>query len=998
MLIGVLLAVTAWTGAAEAKRSCLVLADGHVSEYAWGEHAEVAFPADHPGHNFCVSGLLDYQGRFERWLTGWTVKRLDLEQHEGPLLFDGIDLVILDDVRQVVLEPYELALVEFVREGGGLVVYGGLWSLGGIAKTEFCVNEVVSSFQNSPLGQVLPVEIQNTPDMTHIETPHGERAVFLDTALGVGIDAPDWRIFQLHDCKARGEVLAQVGDKPLMCRGTLGEGRIVVYTADDLGWTRWGDYRANINPFSGTLWRRLAALAVGDAEPVQAAPDPVPGWEKPPAFAHPDQPMNFLWSGYFYYQGPEIEEALVRDLVTHSVNLIDHGPGGVSRSGVQTWVGIGCPLVTEAASKDQDAWRVDADGKPIDPATLGGLPCLNNPKALQYMDGAVARNTVGAAQDPWITYGHMGDESVFGDCYCEHCRKAFREEFGYELPTPKSDFSPEYLDQWIDYCIFKNRSVGRMYARAARVAKENDPRLKMFASIPEWAGMTIGGDMFNTQSGFDIIWNHCYPGTMAIRTGLNAQLQEETASLQGRPYLPVFNLLQDFDSYDRAPRVPPREYAREMLWQAIAHGVDSVGWFVYNAFWWTLPGTEGWDEIGRLAHDVLEPLTPTLYKMRNAPQPVGLLHCYSQEAIDGLKAQVWGDDNPWKPAVRWYAWHCTHEAYEALKFAHVPFNVVSEYRLIEGRDLPWKVIVIPYVEHLHAKSCRALQDFMARGGEVYVGANSTLDLPGIRKLPMSFDVKPNTWWPKDRPDEWDQRRYRAYFISAILEKARHLREIFAPICEDAIVTIDDPEVVYNVREAGAARYIFIINDHQVNPTSPELRKKRGQYAHFMLMPMEFPEARPTVSVKGPGYLYPLLQGSAEPIELKQAGRTPLEIELAGGAGKVFLLLPEQIVKVEFAAEPERTADGVAVKVRVLSDAGAIKGSLPLRIDMTREETTQTAYATTENGELSWTVPFLREFAGGPISVTVTDLASGKTDRKRTHSESPGEHYVGRRER
>ena len=94
-------------------------------------------------------------------------------------------------------------------------------------------------------------------------------------------------------------------------------------------------------------------------------------------------------------------------------------------------------------------------------------------------------------------------------------------------------------------------------------------------------------------------------------------------------------------------------------------------------------------------------------------------------------------------------------------------------------------------------------------------------------------------------------------------------------------------------------------------------------------------------------------------------------------------LQERIKRVQFMADPERTGDGIAVKVRVLSGSGVIRGSLPVRIDLTQKGTTQTAYGTTENGEMSWTMPFLREFTDGPITVTVTDLASGKSDQKQT---------------
>ncbi|MBI3921647.1 MAG: hypothetical protein HY318_09540, partial [Armatimonadetes bacterium] len=706
------------------KRTCLVLSDGYVSEYAWCKYQEMQFPWDHPGHAYCIRGLLDNANRYHRWLDGWKVKRLDLEKHRGPLRLEGVDLVILDEVRQTVCEPHETALVEFVRGGGGLLVYGGFWGLGGCPKGEYNVNVPVSSFQRSPLGAILPVEITATPDLEMLagKAKPSRTPSFVDEAFGAGIVTSEWEVFGLHACGPRGEVLAELDGKPLIAWRPFGRGRVVAYAGDDLAWIRAGA-GSHLFRFSGTLWRRLANLAVGDASTVPAVADPEPTWEKEAPFAHPDQPMNFLWGGYFYYRTPDMERLWAKDLVTHSSTLFYGAPEVLGKAGVQSWESVGCPLMAKASVEDSSTWMVDASGQPVQ-----GHPCYNNPKALRNMQEAVATWAEETARRSWVTYGHMGDETEYGNCYCDSCRKLFRESFGYELPSLKNEFTSPYLDQWIDYHLFKNGAIGNMYGLAAKAARGRNPNLKMFASLPQGIGMSHGDDQLHTQSGFDLLWDHTYPGTMPIRVGLNASLLEETAFLQGRPSVPILDLLQGFDYYDNAPHMPPREYVREMAWQAISHGIDSVGWFVYNAFFWNMPGSEMWEEIGRLGRDVLAPLTPTLYAMRNSPQPVGLLYSYSQEGVDGLKEAVYDKDHPWKGVIRWWSTHATQEAYEVLQHSHVPFNVVSEHRLFRGDPLPWKVLIIPYVEHLHARSQKALESFMRQGGTVYVGANSTFNL------------------------------------------------------------------------------------------------------------------------------------------------------------------------------------------------------------------------------------------------------------------------------
>lgn len=425
---------------AAAKGTCLVLADGYVSEYAWGKYREVEFHGGHPGYDYCMRGLLETASRFDRWLEGWDVRRIDLENHRGPLAFDGVDLVILDDVRQIVLDPHETAIIEFVRGGGGLLVYAGYWGLGGCQKNEYSVLPAVSSYQSTPLGAVLPVKILATPDLAMLRgKPKPSRVpVFLDKELRVGIETAEWEIFGFHVCQARGEVLAKLDGRPLICRQRLGQGRILVYAGDDLAWVRAG-LRCSINRYSGTLWRRLAVLAVGETTAVPAKADPLPTWKKGPAFAHPGQPINFLWGGYFYPSTPEVERLWIRDLVTHSSTvffLFPKTPEVLGKAGIAGWGEFGVPLVVKESKGDADTWAVNVAGKP-----MTGAPCYNNPKAMANMEKAMARRASELAKFSWIRYGHMGDETQFGNCYCEHCRKAFRMEYGYELPELENDLA-----------------------------------------------------------------------------------------------------------------------------------------------------------------------------------------------------------------------------------------------------------------------------------------------------------------------------------------------------------------------------------------------------------------------------------------------------------------------------------------------------------------------------------------------------------------------------
>lgn len=966
-------------GVAPPKLRVLVLADGYVSEFAGGRYDESQYPIDHPGREAAIRGWTGHAGRFARWLPAADVQRVDLERQSAPLRFDGVQLVILDEVRQSVLDPHERALIQFVRGGGSLLVYAGAYGLGGRIKDTFHVNQQISSYEKSPLGEALPVKIMGTPSL--VPQPEGAGVQFVDERFGQGVASPQWRLYASHEVQSRGRVLAKVGERPLIVVGGLDRGRIVVYAGDDLAWGRAGA-DVSASPFTRTLWVRMINVALTGEPREPAAPDPVPVLERTPAFAHPELPTNLLWSGgTFYRRGALIERLYARDLLAHSSTaMLEIPQKEAAAAGVNFVLRAGNPLRTPAAMEDSSTWPMSPAGERPAIIQQGG-PSLSSARAWELMEKSIAQQAREAAGDPSITMLHMGDEPEFVDDYSPEAREAFRKEMGYELPVPKADFSPAYLDQWIDACLFKCRQAGKMYSRAREVARKNNPNLKWaFASLPQSGSMTYGDDLYHTQAGFDWLWDHTYPGTMTARVGLNAALMEETAVLQGRPYVPIVDLLQAFDSYDRFPRVPPPGYVRSMAWEGIAHGVDVVGWFVYDYCWWNLPGSEAWEEIGRLGHDVLEPLGPTLAQMRNEPEPVAILHCYSQEAVDGLRTRVGDPKDPWTGVTRWWGLHATQEAYEVLKYAHVPLSVVSEHRLMEGKDLPCKVLVIPYAEHLHRRSRLALEKFIAGGGQVYTGANSPLEMPGLKRLPVSFDLKFNTWWPRNDVASWNQRRSRAYLIGPMLEKARQLGPIFAPWIAAAPVGVDDAQVLCNVRLAGAAQYFFFLNDHQENPASPEQRQARQRYMHFMLSPAEFPEAKATATFRpaASGYLYPLLQEGAAPVRLRRGSETKVDLKLEGGEGKLFVMLPQRITGLSWLEKPRRQEDGVALSLRVNAFDGRVKASLPVRVEIEAGEIKQTAYGTTVDGVLTWTVPYLRTFPAGPLRVTVRDLASGES--------------------
>ena len=144
------------------------------------------------------------------------------------------------------------------------------------------------------------------------------------------------------------------------------------------------------------------------------------------------------------------------------------------------------------------------------------------------------------------------------------------------------------------------------------------------------------------------------------------------------------------------------------------------------------------------------------------------------------------------------------------------------------------------------------------------------------------------------------------------------------------------------------------------------------------MPGEFPCAKTSVTVKGSGWMYPLLIKKHVPVQIIDGKPAVFQISLDGGDGRVFVVVPEPISKLDFLSHPVRKKEGIHITARVMGNKGLVRASLPVRIDLKCGDIQQSVYSTTRNGVLDWTVPYLRDFPAKAIDVTVTDMASGKS--------------------
>lgn len=119
-----------------------------------------------------------------------------------------------------------LALAEWTRAGGGLMMAGGYLSFQGF--------QARANFVRSPLADVLPVTMLEGDD--RVEAPQGANVVVTDADHPVTSDWPVGppqllgynRVFAKDDAS----VLATVDDDVLVAAGAVGRGRSLVWTSD----------------------------------------------------------------------------------------------------------------------------------------------------------------------------------------------------------------------------------------------------------------------------------------------------------------------------------------------------------------------------------------------------------------------------------------------------------------------------------------------------------------------------------------------------------------------------------------------------------------------------------------------------------------------------------------------------------------------------------------------------------------------------------------------
>jgi hypothetical protein len=340
-------------------------------------------------------------------------------------------------------------------------------------------------------------------------------------------------------------------------------------------------------------------------------------------------------------------------------------------------------------------------------------------------------------------------------------------------------------------------------------------------------------------------------------------------------------------------------HLRGAFWTKLARPLDGLmyhGWASLvptdgtSAYKHTQPDLE--TEFRRLHHEVLPPLAPLLLAVRETPCDVAYL--------DSFTAQMF--------ARRGSYGYSHDEAYLTVQHAGLHPEVIFEETLLAAGLDGYRVLVLADCDVLPRSVAERILAFQKRGGLVIGDPN------------LAPAIRPDITIPK-----FTRRREGAADKRTILAHAAALRGAlvgrYAPPA-----SCDEPEIVVRRRRAGAADYVFAVND----------RREAGTYVgqHGLLLDQGLPSAG-TLSLERPGGVVYDLTTRRQVAAEAAAGTLRWPVALGPCDGSVFVVTDRPIERLDVAV-PERVRAGSRAEIvaTVADAAGApVDAVIPVEVDI-----------------------------------------------------------------
>ncbi|NPV08528.1 MAG: hypothetical protein HPY83_11290 [Anaerolineae bacterium] len=361
-------------------------------------------------------------------------------------------------------------------------------------------------------------------------------------------------------------------------------------------------------------------------------------------------------------------------------------------------------------------WQRTSDGGQVYEGGWG-VPCPNSP-IREYMASIVQE-----VAQLYPTQGFFFDMYSFNrtGCWCDHCRDKFERQYGLPFPLAE-DWGSE---SWIKYIEFRYRSATETMAHIRDAAKSVRP---------------------------DLIWvTHCGPhsnwwrGTGTLGPTLDDMLQSEVGTYYGRGRWAGGYRAKLMQPYTAGQQVVVilADTHRDMS------GERPRGWFY-------IPWSETQLKRG-VAEIVAHGAWPDIY---TEPYPDGRNNPYT---VRGIKAAfdmarrfepyLVGSESVKsvalhysRPSLDFYGrgqpqdyLHSFDGTYKALMESHIPFDVVMDQQILDGRIRDYDLLVLPNSACTSDALADAISDYVGAGGSLLATYKTSLfDEVGRRRPDLAL--------------------------------------------------------------------------------------------------------------------------------------------------------------------------------------------------------------------------------------------------------------------
>ena len=363
-----------------------------------------------------------------------------------------------------------------------------------------------------------------------------------------------------------------------------------------------------------------------------------------------------------------------------------------------------CNYAYEEALKAHPEWferNRDGSPRPHNESTWLVKTCMFSPYFTEQMP-AIYREINGRYPVAAFFTNGWPSTGALSVCYCENCRKVYREKVGGVPPEETDAANPLYRKY---YEVFMDR-VLEIWRLWDSVAKEKRPdslyvgnlggsirtvkNVKKLSDVAGWFNADHQG-----RAGDTVIWDCAQQGRVA------------QSVMKGRT---ITNVTGAYSNSRVTWRHTAKAPAETTMWMAQTTASGMVPWFHWLG---GSPEDTRWREVGRLFFNWLA-ANEAHFRNRRSIADVAVL--YPQSTIAFYKSG--NGPGSWRGAERAQTSDYLQGLYYALLEGRFIFDFVHEDNLASESLKKYRALLIPNAAYLSDKQCEQIRAYAAAGGSV----------------------------------------------------------------------------------------------------------------------------------------------------------------------------------------------------------------------------------------------------------------------------------------